>query len=453
MAKKIDIDKLANDLGFSKKQLKLIMTVAYGSEEDVIVDGAVRAGKTYCGLKGFALRLKHNLENPLGVKDEFKNAVLAYNYELARDNLLQELMYELIHEGIAVQLINNEITIRRGSKYYNREFSVKAYGATNKRAYKSFQGKTFRNLFLDEAPLFDKDAMRVIKARTHTFRATGESVTVKTSNPVGNEESEYFVENIKGNKNAFIFQMYDNPIIPKEYIDKLKEKMPKDLFDREVLGKWIASQGAIYTQLPIKISQEDLPTQFDYITIGLDEGRVDATTCVAFGFLKSTSCYYIIDQYYHKNDSSVHKTLLDTHIEIRDWLNKLALKYSTTRVLKLFCETSPGYMYDVLRQDLLLNPLYDVKRVNKAFEEHKSHSSIMEGIENFQMLIGMNKLYVNQECKQIWSYFVNAVYDKTGRQLDDGTFDVDSGDAGRYGIKVDHKYIRNDFYETMKGAI
>jgi hypothetical protein len=39
--------------------------------------------------------------------------------------------------------------------------------------------------------------------------------------------------------------MYDNPIIPKEYIDKLKDKMPKDLYEREVLGKWISSSGAI----------------------------------------------------------------------------------------------------------------------------------------------------------------------------------------------------------------
>jgi hypothetical protein len=205
-----------------------------------------------------------------------------------------------------------------------------------------------------------------------------------------------------------------------------------------------------YSKLPIKLESENIPKQFDYITCGLDEGRVDATVVQVFGFSKLNNAYYVIDEYYNKNDNAKHLTLLETHVEIREFLNKVANKYSTTRKFSIFCETSPGYLYDVLRQDRLLSPLYDVKKVSKASEEHKTHSSIMEGIENFQMLIGMNKLFINEKCTHLWSYFANAVYDKNGRQLDDGTFDVDSGDAGRYAIKVDHKYIRQDFYKTME---
>lgn len=428
----------------SEKQLALINTKIL-KERIIIAEGAFRTGKTLFLCFGFGeLMIDQQENNPIFEGDRYAVAGQT-NVTATFVNVTNRIVTWLQIRGYTCKKYNrwNYECTKKIDEENTVRFYIETFAIHDSKSYERLQGGTYRSVFLDEGPLMSEENIDNIMGRCATFP---DHKVFITGNPEGPETHWFYQKYLVKNKNVYHihFNMLDNPINKQETIDYYKEILSDSVFQKKVMGRWVATTGQCYPQMPNVVDK--LPDEIDGITCGLDYGQVDATTCIAVAI--KDHHYYIFDQYYHKNgeDSGENKTLIEYKTDIANFLNPLDQKFSCN--VYLYCETSPSPVLPMLRRDYEIVKNIRINAVNKAKESAKSKSAIQERIEVTNMLINMGRLHIVGKDLPIYSAFSNAVYDKNGNRLDNGTSDIDSLDAFEYAIKVNFRYIMNNIFEN-----
>lgn len=93
----------------------------------------------------------------------------------------------------------------------------------------------------------------------------------------------------------FNFTTYDNSLIPKDEIDNFKKLLPPEIFDQEILAKFVTPPGQIYRHFDEKRNvYHDTGRKFEKVFIGHDFGDVNPAWAV-IGFNHTEKCFYVID--------------------------------------------------------------------------------------------------------------------------------------------------------------
>lgn len=222
---------------FHEKQLEVLRSVKYENPKILICSGAKRSGKTYVLTFVFMAHVA-KYENK-GLSFIIGGATQAS----IRRNILNDM--ELIL-GRDIKLSKDNHFKLFGNKIY-------CFDGANCDSYKKVRGFTSYGAFLNEATtLHDSFVKECIS------RCSGEGARIymdtNPENPTHTVKIDYvdkdgqILENGRINIRSFQFTLYDNTFLNKEYVQSIEASTPTGMFfDRDILGKWVAAEGVVYT--------------------------------------------------------------------------------------------------------------------------------------------------------------------------------------------------------------
>ncbi|MFV0247183.1 MAG: terminase large subunit domain-containing protein [Mycoplasmatales bacterium] len=410
----------------SNKQREAYLNSMNPNVPRLILSGAIRTGKTVFGGYGFIEYVINNSD------EKYKYAIISQTYETAIENVVTGILNYLDAKGTAYEFKNKQIVIGKSK--------ILIVGALNNNSFKKIQGATLKGAFIDEGALLNEYMLQTIDERTLSFKK--DCKLIYTSNPEGSKE-HWFYKKFISNTNKYKtinFKLLDNPIFDEEDVEEYKQSYPDYSFQKKILGEWIVSSGAIYPQ---QIKEIEEHYKYDYIVVGFDEGRVDASVSIAVG-VKGDE-FIVIDEYFYCEDNF---DILDVKKGLTKWMNELT-RFNCP--IDAYFETTPGIMYSMMINDIKnLDVNITVHKVNKIKELYKSKTAIQERIDATNLLIFNNKIGIFKGvAPNLESSMKNAIYDKKGDRLDNGTYRVDPLDAFEYAIKEHVKDILQNYYNIV----
>lgn len=426
----------------SKKQLSLL-TLYKVSQPIIVLNGAVRTGKTlFGGMFGMTELMINQQKNThkLGLIEANRYAIVGHaNVEATYKNVVSRMITYLKLRGFEITKHPkvHDYTCSRE----DMQFTIETFSASNTQSYQKLQGGTYRSIFIDEAPLMDANTINEIMTRSTSFP---DAKYILTGNPEGSKNHWFYKAYIdEHNPNPSVFYMHftitDNPTITDEDMQKFKDMFSTATYRRKVLGDWVAHENACYTN-ELKYSQL-IPQEFTNITFGMDYGEVDATTVVCTGYHQDTNKYYILGQYYHKNDESARYDLLQYREQISEWVNMMVATYNS-RMYEMYVDPAPTTVFSLMASSDITSKVA-IRKVSKHKRTNVSSTQIQERVDVVNAMLSKEMLVSCVKDIPVFAALENAVY-KNNMRLDDGTSDIDSLDALEYSLLPDFKYIVDD---------
>ena len=394
-------------LQFSPKQKHVWRETVDNHHRWNICGGAVRSGKTYLDLYKLMVRLRAVADKP-GLK------VLVGNTQSTLDRNILEPMREIWgDEYVGRVTVNNRV----------RLFGVDAYalGASNANQLKRVQGGSWAYGYGDEIPTWHPDVFQMIKSRLDKPY----SVFDGTYNP--DHPQHWFKKFLDSDTDIFHehFTIDDNPFLPAEFVANLKHEYTGTIYyDRYILGKWCAGEGAIY-RIFIEhesefVKPDDQLPPIDYIFTGVDPGgNKSAHAIVTCGINTSEGNLVVL-----KSDRILAP---DTTPEIlyqavADHIESVEGDFGT--ISCVFFDNEAQTLLNGLR-DYIETPVKGCKK-----------GAVNDRILATISLLNRRKLAFRANfCDSLKAAMKEAVYDQkasTDVRLDDGTSDIDSLDAFEY---------------------
>ena len=398
----------------SKKQREVVKCVENNNPKILVCSGAKRAGKTwiliYCFLRHVAKYENKGYSFILG----------GTNQSSLRRNVLNDL--EVI--------IGKEIKLSKDNHFKLFGNKVYCFDGANSDSYKKIRGFTSYGAFLNEATtLHDSFVKEAIS------RCSGEGARIymdtNPENPTHTVKVDYIdkdgqrLSNGQLNIKAFNFTLHDNTFLNKEYIESIKASTPTGMFyDRDILGKWVASEGVVYQDFNKDenyIKEANIKDiQIKKYFAGIDFGW-EHYGSIALVAKDINDNYYFI------------KEIACKHKHIDWWVNeakKITKEYGD---INFYCDHARPDYINKLR-------VAGIKAIN-------ARKDVIAGIGEVASLFKTRKLKVVEDNvtvfkEEIYNYVWKNGKDEVVKQYDDVL------DSLRYAIYSDLKYGKERAYNS-----
>lgn len=314
MAIKLTEDKFAFGQ-FNKKHLQLLNIWKPGSPYNkcryIVVDGAVRAGKTVTMTtaflqwslqfqgKKFALIGKTIQTLERNVSDNFVKIANYFNLPISKHS------QPYLHYKIGT----NEYLL---------------YEANNKASQDKIQGITLQGSLLDEVALFPDNLVKQCFVR-HSESGAKIWLNCNPDHPKAFIKSEV-IDTYGDNMWYESYYLEDNLNLDQEVIDSIKSSFSGVFYERNILGKWVAAEGLIYDMFNknyhvVKTEDRDYTEYY----VASDFGTQNAQVFLLFGKCKGK--WYLIKEYYYSGrDEKKQKTPDDYVEEYIKWIGDIKPK-------------------------------------------------------------------------------------------------------------------------------
>jgi len=210
--------------------------------------------------------------------------------------------------------------------------TIKTLGAKDEGAVGAFQGLTASLMYCDEMTLYPDSVIDMIDTRLRKEYSRG-FAAMNPSHP--NHKCKQWIDKAaEGDKNyyALHFVLDDNPFIPEDYKERIRNSASGLFYKRNVLGLWVMAEGAIFDFFDKKIHVvKRPPVAADYWVAGIDYGAANPFTCIIVGI--STGQYtqtgvqmWVEKEYYwdhRKKRPKVNSELAD---DVMEFLEPYAIK-------------------------------------------------------------------------------------------------------------------------------
>lgn len=225
-------------------------------EHEVIVISAIRSGKSYAVIYDVIV-------NAWNDKSGFATLVTAPTYRLVDTILERQIVNLLEYYGLLLShsYSRHETVLKNGNIIYYRSLEDPDL---------ALRGLNISRAYIDEAAYCSKYAVDIVKGRLLT--TNGQLKIISTPAGLNNWLYEdYFAKGQIDGIRYIRFSIYDNPIISKEAVERLKKSYDPLLFKQEVLGEWVN----LYTnQVYYSFGEENI-CQYEYdpespVYIGVD---------------------------------------------------------------------------------------------------------------------------------------------------------------------------------------
>lgn len=396
----------------SEKQLK-ILAFPYTKYQALILDGAVRTGKTSVGMVSFvdwAMREFNNTNFIIGGK----------TVGSARKNIIEPFMALSRTQkmySVKYRIDGNRMIVRHGRKI--NTFLV--YGGKDESSYTLVQGLTAAGVFLDEVPLLAQSFVNQCLSRTISFDNARYIFTMNADNPAQWFYKDWIGQLQKHNAYRVHFELKDNPALTQEQIDNTANTYDGVFYDRYILGLWVAAEGAIYGTFANNKQKylTDKP-DFDFIQIGVDfGGNRSAHAFVATGLKWDYSTLTVL-----KSERIEAKGIdpdgLYRHLQ--DFIATVKAKYGNVQTI--YADSAEQTLIAGMRRNISGIPVRNsLKR------------PIIDRIRATTSLIAQDRFFYTKDCESLVKAMCEAVYDPKQQndvRLDNGTTDVDALDSFEY---------------------
>ena len=349
-------------------------------------------------------------------------------------------------EGLCVILGNTRETIRRnillpmqslyGAEYVSNlradnscdMFGEKVFclGADNANRVDKVRGSSIKYCYGDEVTTWNPDVFDMLKSRLDKPY----SIFDGTCNPAS--PRHWFKQFLESDADIYqqAYTIDDNPFLDPAFVANLKREYSGTiLYDRYILGLWVAAEGVIYKLFADDASRfivDDLPGQFiNRAVIGVDFGG--GTSAHAFSCTGYTNRGAIVTLDEYREKSALNPTKLET--DFVDFVRRCQMRWIVTDV---WCDSAEQTLINGLRTAAARAGI----GVNIGNAQKRP---INDRIRALCLLMGAGRYFINRTCKNTIEALKTAVWDAKhvteDIRLDDGSTDIDSLDALEYSFE------------------
>lgn len=254
--------------------------------------GAVRSGKSYVDM---AYTVPSRIRAVSG-KDGL-NVVIGVSRDTIERNILQP-MREIYTDALIGTINSRNIARVCGEDVY-------CLGAEKISQVAKIQGSSIKYCYGDEIAKWNKEVFMMLLSRLDKpySRLDG------ACNP---ENPTHWLKEFLDNQSldAYIqhYKIFDNPFLPKEYIDNLcKEYEGTVYYGRLIEGEWTLAEGLIYPMYKDAIEELPLNVDLSNYVLSIDYGTQNAFSCGLWG--KYGNIWYRLREYYYSGrNTGIQKT-------------------------------------------------------------------------------------------------------------------------------------------------
>jgi PBSX family phage terminase large subunit len=375
--------------------------------------GATRSGKTYLDFRWII---------PMRVREragmDGLTVILGVTNSTIERNVL-EPMRRLYGEELVSRISSDNTVKLFGEKCY-------ALGAEKISQLSKLRGASFKYSYGDEVADWSKDVFDLLKSRLDKPYSCFDG----TFNPQGpNHCLKQFLDS-----DADIFcQSYsidDNPFLDPAFVANLKKEYSGTvLYDRYILGLWVAAEGVIYRLFadhPERFIVDNLPDQkIRHAVIGVDFGggtSAHAFSCTGF---TTNGAIVTLDEYREKE--ALNPTKLEK--DFVDFVKRCQMRWLVTDV---WCDSAEQTLINGLRTAAA--KAHIGLNIGNAMKK-----PINDRIRALCLLMGAGRYYCAPNCTNTIDALKSALWDSKHNtedvRLDDGTTNIDSLDSLEYSFE------------------
>ena len=403
----------------TKKQIEVLQSYLNDDWKYLILNGAVRAGKTVIDNYLFLLELKRIKQLAEQEKEPHPQYILAgYSSNSIYTNVISSIENQF---GIVMN------TDRHGHYHLFGVDIVPAYTGSV-RGIGAIRGMTSYGAYINEASLATHEVFQEIVQRC----SVGSARILCDTNPdiPTHWLKTDYIDNHdpKARIKAFSFTIDDNTFLAKDYVEALKAATPRGMFyDRSILGQWVTGEGIVYQDFDKETMLiNEAPKNLDYycgVDWGFAEGHENVIT--VFGDDPDTDITYLLDIY-----SSTGK-YIDYWVKIAEQIQE---KY--------------GYGINFWADSA--RPEYVSYFQQNGIQARNADKSVMDGVEYCSSRIKLDKFRVLKSCSKpflddVYQYVWDPVKGVPKKEHDNVM------DSFRYAVfnqhkKVDNQVLRNIYF-------
>lgn len=298
---------------------------------------------------------------------------------------------------------------------------VYVLGADNKKHVERIQGASIEYAYGDEVTTWSEDVFSMLKSRLRCAHSHFDG----TCNP---DNPNHWVKRFLDSDADLYHQAYviDDGALPAKVVHELKKEYAGTVYyDRFILGRWVAAEGAIYRKFADDPERFilDSPPDVKLATIGVDfGGNGSATAFNCTGYTVGFQDVVTLEEYYQTGITSPS----ELEAAFVDFVKLCKSKY---KLGTIYCDSAEQTLIQGLRTAAMREGLgVAVKNARKG--------PINDRIRAYCLLMGADRYKVLRHCKHTIEAFRSAVWDSKSPtkdvRLDDGTYNVDSLDAQEY---------------------
>lgn len=374
--------------------------------------GAVRSGKTIASLVAFLLRMADAPASGLTI-------CAGKTLQTVERNLIEPLQDQALFGAVAKHVHHT----RGSSTATVLGRTVHLLGAADARAESKLRGLTASTIVLDECTLLPEEFVTQALARLSVPSAK----LLLTTNPASPRHwlrQKYLLRASELNLGHWHFTLDDNPYLDPEYVAALKAEMSGTFYARNVEGRWVAAEGAVYDMWDEArhIVRGNLPPMFRLPAVGIDYGTTAAFSAHLLGLQAPTGAtparLVLTREYRHEPATQMaQKTDAEFSRDVRAWIGP-------DRPEWVAVDPSAASFKLQLFRDGVSNVV-------------NAKNDVLDGIRTVGSLLATGKLVVHESCKglidEIGGYSWDPVAAERG---EDKPLKVDdhSCDSSRYAI-------------------
>jgi PBSX family phage terminase large subunit len=374
--------------------------------------GATRSGKTYQDYFLIPRRL-------LAVEGkEGLNVILGNTRETIRRNILLPMQNLYGAEYVSNLRADNSCDMF-GQKVF-------CLGADNANRVDKVRGSSIKYCYGDEITTWNPDVFDMLKSRLDKSY----SIFDGTCNPANPQH--WFKQFLDSDADIYqqAYTIDDNPFLDPVFVANLKREYTGTvLYDRYILGLWVAAEGVIYRLFadhPERFIVDDLPDQkIRRAVIGVDFGggtSAHAFTCTGF---TTGGAIVTLDDYREKQALDPAKLERD----FVDFVKRCQMRWLVTDV---WCDSAEQTLINGLRNAAARARIG--VNIGNALKR-----PINDRIRALCLLMGAGRYYCAPNCTNTIDALKSALWDSKHNtedvRLDDGTTNVDSLDSLEYSFE------------------
>lgn len=341
-----------------------------------IWEGSVRSGKTIASLLRWLMYVATS-----NVRGEL--VVVSRTRDSAARNVFAPLMDPTIFGPIAYL-----VSYTAGAptaKVLGR--TVWVLGSSDVKSEKILRGLTCAGAYVDELTLLKEDFFTQLLNRL--WEGAKLFGTTNPDNPA-HWLKRRFLDRLAAlpDWRTWKFVLDDNPMLTEARKDAIRRENTGLFYRRNVLGEWVAAEGAIFDQWdPDKhvIPHDDLPPMRTLLGIGIDYGTTNATAAELLGLGVDNKLYFIDEWEYDPASAQIRKTDADLSQGIRNWMARAQAEIGMRSEWTLVDPAAASFKVQLAADG--------VENVINA------DNNVTYGIRTMASLLGSEKLLVSDRCQ------------------------------------------------------
>lgn len=372
----------------------------HGGQEDIAdatIDHrfvVVRAGRRF-GKSALAL----NIVLREAVNTPGRYWIIAPEYTQAKSIYWRDLVSQFVPKDLMVKRNDNELILEIKTLHEGKTSIIEFKGSDRE---DKLRGAGLMGVVLDEFA-FQKEHVWNKIIGPMLVQTNGWALFITTPNGVANHFKKFWDDAValeaEGDPDwkTFHFSSYDNPLIPKENLDKERIRLTPEFFEQEYMAEFAKFVGLIYTDFDEKLHVHPFEVDENWTFYrSVDFGATDPDA-VPFMGVDKDGVIHIFDEIYMSN---LYTSEFAELIKQKSAHRYFTASYGDSAAKQSIMDLSTYGIY-----------LIPVKK-NAAVTETSSRNWIIAGIDRVRQLIKENKIIVHPRCKGTIKEFMSYSWRK-----------------------------------------